>query len=234
MDLGRINKYMWLRFNMIIKDETQLKQTVKNYNNPNAISTHISGAVEYLRLHPGGYVCIDINHAGDRNDAWNSGLVVNLGMKGIFLLQKKLKTILKGFTVKDLFFKQSGKLYVNQAVASSMNEYMTTSTKTLKFAYAVVPDEENKEIEYEGIAFMINQVENFCYLTYEEIEFLLYVLSKVNIMELSLQVINTYLLQQLQPQEVKIISKPVAEKVIQQPEVETFPAAKNPNEIPEI
>lgn len=233
LDLGSINKTMRLKFNLMIEHENQVKQAI-NRQDTRTISSFMMGGTEYLKLTPFPYVSIDISKTSDRGDKWNSNLTANLNSAGMFIMQKKLKQILSGFQVKNLFYKQDGRLYVNQSVASQMIEYIRLPSKTLKVMYAVVKDEENQEIEYEGVVLMINTSDNYCFLTYDELEYLIYALSKVDIHVLSLQAIQLYMMKLSSNIKPSIAVSTFSEKKEVVPETTNYAKIVEPSEIPNI
>lgn len=233
LDLGPINKMMKLKFNLMIEHENQVKQAI-NRQDTRTISSFMMGGTEYLKLTPFPYVSIDISKTSDRGDKWNPNLTANLNSAGMFIMQKKLKQILSGFQVKNLFYKQDGRLYVNQSVASQMVEYIRLPNKTLKVMYAVVKDEENQEIEYEGVVLMINTSDNYCFLTYDELEYLIYALSKVDIHVLSLQAIQLYMMKLSSNIKPEIAVSTFSEKKEVVPETTNYAKIVEPSEIPNI
>ena len=58
---------------------------------------------------------------------------------------------------------------------------------------AVLQSPDNPEIEYEGVILMIHDTSNYCYMKYEEVEYLLYTLEHIDMDALALQLINAYL-----------------------------------------
>ena len=63
------------------------------------------------------------------------------------------------------------------------------SQKTCLFMPAVIEDEETKE-QFEGVVLMINSPDNYCYLTFEELEYLCDTLERLDFDTLTLQLIN--------------------------------------------
>ena len=235
-ELGSVNKTMKLKFNLMIQNEKQVKQAV-NRQDTQTINSFMIGGTEYLKLSPYPYITIDISKSTDRGDAWNANLSVNLNSIGLFIMQKKLKHILNGFQVKSLFYKQDGKLYVNPNIANRMVEYIRLLNKVVKVSYGVVKDEENQEIEYEGVIFMINTSDNYCLLTYDELEYLFYILSKIDLNIMALQAINIYLAQLTtkvdNPWKLKTTFN-FSEKQEMIPETPNYPKVEEPSEIPKI
>lgn len=150
---------------------------------------------------------------------------------------EEAEKVLDGFQVKSLFYNQDGHLYVNPNISNAMVQYIRLPNKVVKVSYGVVKDEENQEIEYEGIVFMINTPDNYCLLTYDELEYLLYALSKIDLNIMALQAINLYLNQlimksknQLKPNTIFNFS----EKKETIPETPKYVKVEEPSEIPKI
>ena len=82
--------------------------------------------------------------------------------------------------------------------------------------HAVVPDKENMEIENEGILFMVNTVDNFTYLTYEDILYLKQMLESTNYQTLSAILVQSYILERIlgdaTPIQTQTIMKPFTEE----------------------
>lgn len=237
IELGRISKFMKLKFNLIIKNTSNLKNRV--YEN-GIIDKFTYGDSEYLKLSPKPYITIDISDASDKNDSWNSNTQVNFNKFCLFELIQKTKSMLESFKIKELFYKKDGKLQVNPTVASQCSEIIRTPNKAVKMIHAVIYDNENKEIEYEGICFMINSPDNYCCLTYHELEYLYYELNNINMHELSISLINVYLLSLLCEEKTQEDIKEITfNKVVQEVKEDEItekqlPKIQNANEVPEI
>ena len=96
---------------------------------------------------------------------------------------------------------------------------------------------ENDEdhMSYEGVFMSINTIDNFTYLTYSELGYLAYELSKIDIDSLTLQMINTvYLMKEMESKEI-IKKQPVVEipdnEII---DVKPRVIIEEPNTIPDI
>ena len=94
--------------------------------------------------------------------------------------------------------------------------------------------------EYEGVIFMINSVDNYCYLTVDELGYFYYLLRSINMTDLSLQVMNYYqLLKNDTDRNVRDLTKeyskpPIIEEVEDIPEPNRIPPIIEPNEIPDL
>lgn len=239
MELGKINRTMRVSFNLVIQGDNLVKQYA-NTQDTRVISNFTVGGSEYLKLAPYPYIKIDISDSLHRQETWNSNLSVNLNNRALFSFLKSLKNMIDRFKIQNLFYTQSGKLYVNNKVAGNCQEVIRLPNKAVRLVHTVVPDEENKENEYEGIVLMINSIDYYSYLTYDELCYLYFLLSKIHLDELSIQAINTYILQMIQnsvaPDKAKPVEfkSPFDEVKPNIPETPNYPEVVDPSEIPEI
>ena len=103
---------------------------------------------------------------------------------------KKLKLFLNKYKqYTDLFFYSDDKLCLNREIANKVILDLYTSNKHVRFLPSVVNGEGECEY-YEGCVFAINSLDNFCYLTYDEMEYLLYELERVNLNTLSFALLS--------------------------------------------
>lgn len=228
IELGKINKYMKIKFNIIIKDDEN-----KNSFNMKVIDTFTYGGSEYLRLSPKPYITIDISATADKTDSWNSNTQVNLNKMCLIDFIIKSKNMINKFRIPELYFIKNNRLQVNTDIANKSYEIIRTPNKTIKMIHCVVYDNDNSDIENEGICFMINSIDNFCFLTYTELEYLYYMLSKINMDELAISLINTYLLIKDKESRKLEIQKTIDEIKINEPQTISLPKLELSNEIPD-
>lgn len=240
IDIATINKSMKIKFNLIIKDDEAIKK-VNGNSNKKLIDTFQYRGSEYLKVTPRPYVTIDISKSASDKDAnnemvWNANSQVNLNKITLYdLLDKLNKTINEFYTIKDLFFIKDDKIYVNKERSNENVKIISTNSKTIFIRHSVVIDPDDGR-EYEGIAFYINESANFCTLTYKELKYLYYELSKINMHELSMQLINTYLMINLSGKqkykELKFNNVINEEKTEEKVDV-SLPKEVKPNTIPD-
>lgn len=181
LELGKINKYMKMKFGVVIKSEQQHMQLMNKFS--------ISGNT-YFKVNPYPTVTIEISSNVDRNEAWNTNRSITLNKMSRFQFIKRLKTIIHSFTeIKSLFYYQDGKLCIEKSIAENIRDMVKVSQKTCLFMPAVIEDEETKE-QFEGVVLMINSPDNYCYLTFEELEYLCDTLERLDFDTLALQLIN--------------------------------------------
>jgi hypothetical protein len=129
-------------------------------------------------------------------------------------------------------------LVVNNEVSNTVTISIPTSgNKTIMMKPCVVPDEESSTGNvYEGCIFYINNMENFAYLTYTEIEYLFYELSKIDMNALALQLIT--IVKQFENQKSEKIIGPTSSQQEVSSEVEIMTPSSvtiiKTNQIPQI
>lgn len=235
VEICKVNKYMRLKYNLILKDDDLAKIRTNQYTKQDLIKVFIIGGNQYLKISPIEYITVDISRTSDKNDAWNSNLQINLNRYGVFEWKEKISKMIEEFQTTELYFKRESKLYVNTQLA---NQYMksvnTPSGKTLAMIHVAIPDDENIEIFSEGIVFMINSIDNFCYITYQELTYLYYELCNINMSTLALMIMMTELLtgNQLKATHVEGV-KTITESVPEE-KMETYTKIQKPSEIPDI
>ena len=181
LELGKVNKYMKLKFGIVVKSEQQHMQLMNKFS--------ISGNT-YFKVNPYPTVTIEISSNVDKNEAWNTNRSITLNKMSRFQFVKRLKTIISSFTeIKNLFYYQNGRLCIDKRIAGSIRDMVKVSQKTCLFMPSVIEDEETKD-QFEGVVFMINSPENYCYLTFEELEYLCDTLDRLDFDTLTLQLIN--------------------------------------------
>lgn len=228
VDIASIGK-MKLKCNLIV-DEDESK-----YKHHRTINKFKFNGSDYLKISPNPYLTIDISKTADKSDInWNSNNVVTINKISLFVLQRKIKKLIKNFSIPDLFFIKDNKLYLNKKVSLANGEIVRTANKTIKMLYCVVSD-NNDVNEYEGIAFMINSIDNICFLTYDELEYLYYELSNINMQQMALYMLNIYLLEMKRNDTHENILK--VDPLIESKEVEIIEMPSShivpPSEIPE-
>ena len=238
IDLGKITAQMKLSFNVIIDIDTS-KTKGGSFD---TIQRFKYGGNDYLKYAPNPYIKIDISRAGDKNDTWGAGTFVNVNQRSCFSLLSALNQIIKSFSDPKLYYTMSGRLYVRPELVEQYSESVLCGTsKVVKLMHAVVPDKENVEIENEGIIFMVNTVDNFTYLTYEDILYLKQMLESTNYQTLSAILVQSYILERIlgdkTPVQTQTIMKPFTEETESLPDkVDSKYVRREPttNAIPEI
>lgn len=207
IELASISKSFKLRFSLIVKDDENNKRQFELINKFNF------GGNDYIKIRPYPFLTIDISSSMDKKNEWSSNQSFNMNKKDLFFMIQNLKRLMKNFvTHKDLFYYDNNKLVVNKELADELKEVFVSSNKTILMQACVVTAEDNESV-YEGMFLSINSVDYFSYLTYSEMEYLLYELEHVNMTQLAIDLINS----------VKILEQKEAEKIVQPPVVEEKP-----------
>ena len=187
IELGRINKDMKLKFVIYLKEDPQYSAVGNKQQN--LIEKFSYGASDYLRVSPNSQLVIDIQKSD--NEMYDSNNNIALSKKPLFQLKLALKKFIKYFEEDDLFYYENKKLTVNKELAEKYLTMVKTYSKSIALKHCVVTEHET---DYEGCLFMINSINNYASLTYEELLFLYDELDKVDLTKLSMDVINLNLL----------------------------------------
>lgn len=230
IDIARINKGLKLKFGLIIagdNDKKDINRLINKFNyNGNS----------YIKVNPRPFVTLDISGMSEKSEGWNIYQVINFNKVGLFMFVKNLEYLVKQFKlIKDLYYYDDKKtLRVDSALAAKLTMKGVTNNKHWMMRPCVVPDDEVEEKTYEGCVFCISNYENFCYITYTEMEYLLYELQKIDMVALSLQLINTVKLYENMEEE-KLKVKPIVAPVEEEYNESTkYVQIEEAHEIPEI
>lgn len=190
LEIGKINKTMVLKFGLIVKPD---KDKMDKFNHLLVEAKFNINGNEYYKFKPNPFITIDITKGGEKGDGWNSNQTVNLNRFKLFEFLKKLKVLLENFKKrKDLFYysDKDNSLEVDRRVSTEILLDMQTTNKHIRMIPCVVESDDINPVFYEGCIFAINTLDNFCYLTYEEMEYLYYELSHVNMNLLSISLMQ--------------------------------------------
>jgi hypothetical protein len=222
IDIGRINKMMKIKFELIIKSESEEK-----YPHLKLISKFNYCGNDYFRINPNPFIVIDITSYMNKKDGYNTNNNVTLNRYYLFRFTQGLKKLIMDFkSNKDLFYYRDRELIVNSYIAENLKIVIPVSgSKTIMIQPCVVPDEESTTGKvYEGCIFYINSMENFAYLTYTEMEYLLYELVNIDMNVLSMQLIS--IVKEYENQEVEKIESPTSSEAPINSEVELSSPSK--------
>lgn len=234
IEIGRVNKMMKIKFGLIIRSDD-----VGKFKATPIVSKFNFSGNDYIRINPNPYVILDISSYMDKGESWSSNRTVTLNRYYLFRFLQSLKRLITDFqTYKNLFYYQNNELVVNNSVADSiMISVPTANSKTIMVRPCVVPDEESTTNRvYEGCVLYINNMENFAYLTYTEMEYLLYELSKIDMSILSMQVIS--IVKQFENQKTEKLAVPTSSEGVIDSEIEIVTPSSvtviKKNELPQI
>ena len=185
MEIGKVNKIMMLKFGLILRPDEPKNPYLQVENKFNYMGN------EYYRLKPNPFVTIDISKGKDKKDGWSTSQSVNFNRFKLFEFLKRLKEFLYKYKqYKNLYYYENNTLTINRSVSSNIVLDLVSSNKHIRMYPCVVPSDEGEEITYEGCIFAINTMDNYCYLTYEEMEYLYYELSHIDMNLLSIHIIQ--------------------------------------------
>ncbi len=186
MEIARITKVMELKFGIIVKPDS----FTKNAEFLKIENQYSFNGNDYYIFKPNPFLVIDISKGKDKGEGWNQNLAISLNRPKLFEMVKKLKIFLNQYKqYTELFFYNDDKLCLNREIANKVILDLYTSNKHVRFLPSVVNGEGEGEY-YEGCVFAINSLDNFCYLTYDEMEYLLYELERVNMNTLSFALLS--------------------------------------------
>jgi len=168
---------------------------------------------EYIKISPHPFLSIDIG--GKKEYDYNNNFTLN--QRDLFLFIMNLKSAIADFTNhKDLFLIDNDEVVVNKELAQSIKKVFRTTRKTLLIEHAPVLRGENDNlITYEGVILAVNHLENFTTFTYAELKYLLWELEKIDMINLSLQLISIDAsINGYSTNDEKVIEKePISEKI---------------------
>lgn len=208
IEITKINSMMKIKFGIIISSDED-KKYLGNQSNK-LISKFNYNGNDYLRINPHPFIVIDISSMS-KNEGWNTNMSVSLNRMGQYKLVQSLKKFIRDFSnYKNLFYYENDRLVVNQSVVNEVGMNISTNSKIIRLQPCVVPDEENQELVYEGAIFFINNMQNYAYLTYDELNYLLWEIERMDMTVLSLEIIDI----------VKLYYDEKTDKVVVPPSVE--------------
>lgn len=191
MELTRINKNIKLNFGIVLRGDGN--------SNTKLMSTFDKDSNRYFKITPYPFLTVDISR---KDKQWSPNDSVVLSGMNKFLFQKALKTIhRKMIQSKDLFYYMNGELKVNKDLSKNCVTTVGLKGKTCQFIPLVVVDEENEQDgPYEGIVMMINTQSNYATMTFEELEYFIDYLERLDMNTLTLTFINTVKIKDLSAQ----------------------------------
>lgn len=192
---------------------------------------------DYFKINPKPFVVFDISRSSANGDGWNINQSVSLNRSYLFFFCQALNgLVMKYRTEKGLFSYIDDVLTVNNDIADRIQLTLKNgNNKTIRMRPCVVQDEQNPEVVYEGCIFYINTMDNFAYLTFSEMEYLLWEASHIDLTEISFSIMQL----------ARLYEGEVYDKRIKSPRGETsipvmpgsnrpFVIVKDPDEIPKI
>ena len=232
--LGKINEQMKLYLSVIV--DPQENNFFGKMKYPRYKDTFTWGGNYFLRYHVNPYITIDITSKEEKENGISK--TVNLNKYAVFRFQKELEVMKDHFiNIKDLFYYYGDNLMLNKDMVKEKKlvSTFTTNGKRICIQPIVVPDEETK-VSHEGIVFFINNLDTYCYLTYAEMDYLLYILINTDIDMLSINMVEAFERGKDKPAARVMETKPIIEPIETGPSIENdkFIQVKDENVIPNI
>lgn len=216
MDLGNVNKCMKVKFSLILKSDNELPMN-------KLVSKFKMQGNEYIKFNPHPFVTIEITNELEKKEGWSNSRIITLNKLNLFRVMMVLKRFINRFVeVKDLFYFQGDTLCLNNDVAKNEEQMIRVANdKVILLKPFVVSDEEGM---YEGCIFMINSAINYCKLTYEELKYLHYLLSHIDMEILSLQLMDLSVkMSTVKPTEYqsqpRLVSEEIEEPITSKPNI---------------
>ena len=216
-----------VKFNLILESEEDVKWKSK------LIGRFSYNGNDYIKITPRPYITLDISPSYGKEEEWNRNHNVNLTRNGLFKFVNAMKEMIHAYKAeKDLYYYDSNNnLVMNKRLSDSIMTRLVISNKVIICQPSVIIDKVDGQ-QYEGMLLIINSIDNFCEFTYEEMEYLYYILMKVDFDTLTLQLIslaykitNNTEVMNFKPKE-KVVTKPNEEyldKPIPKVEKNTIP-----------
>lgn len=205
LEIARINRCIKLKAIMTLENDQLANPRFRNM--PSFDRFNYNG-VDYVTVRSIPLIILDIG--GDSTE-WSPYKNVALtGMTRFMLVQQSKKLLTEFVETKELFFYRNNDLVVDESMAVKLQITVRASSKLIKIRPCVVEDINNAGTTYEGVILWINSVDNYAYLTIDELRYLIWELEKINLPEIATNLIQLDLLSQDDPKKV-IPKKPIVE-----------------------
>lgn len=231
IDIGWVNKSLRVSFNLVIMGNNDGYQRF----NSKIINKFACNNSEYLKFTPRPYLTLDICKYENKQKIYDPACQINISKRNLFVLIQRVKKMIENFKIQDMFFIKNKQLRLNIDKAKSVSQVMRTNDKAIYMIHGVIPDDERPDVQYEGITLMINNAANYVLITYDELLYLYYILTNVNMDMLSMQLINSYLLlEKRKDVDTTDIIKTLSEVNNDNVSNSVLPKLQEPNVIPDI
>lgn len=191
MDLCRITKTLQLKFGIILKGNDPKERPI--------ISDFEMNGNYYTNITPYPFITVDISRG--KGEPWNPNMSFTLRGMSKYLFTKRLRELRSDMIKeKDLFFMYGGKLCLNPELAKAHRKLVQTGNGKTCMLIPVVIDEPETNEQYEGVSIMVNSPENYSNITFEELEFLVDYLERLDMENMTLNFLNLVVLRKGQKQ----------------------------------
>ena len=189
IELFKVHKYFKVKFGLIYnKDPDPKEKNLKTINKFSYLGN------DYLKFNPFPFITVDITSVMDKGETeYNPNRSFNMNRRELFIFRSRLKRLYENFVkVPDLFYYEGDMLKVNPNKSNALREMVICNNKQILMQACVVYDDKNEP--YEGILLCVNTMDNFTYLTYGDIEYFLYELTRIDMTALAMDALNSVLL----------------------------------------
>lgn len=203
--------------NFKVKFMTFIESDPMNPNNAHesrqVVNKFLLNGNEYVNVSPSSFVVIDISTKQDKGDNYSSNTSFSLDRRKLFSFILRLEKLYRSFTnEKDLFFiDRSNQLAVNHDAASKHKEILQVcGQKTIQMEPCVCRDPESNA--YEGIYLAVNSLNYYSNLTYDQMQYLIFELKKIDFSSLEINLINVAF------KYIDVTGKEIKKELITQPD----------------
>lgn len=193
IDLFRVHKSCKVSFGIILKNDITGNNTA--YGNHQVVSKFSIKTTEYLKISPHPFINIDIsNYLDKREDKYNINLNFTLNRRDLYLFMivlKDINTIMDEKITELYYYDDKEDLQINKEKAEEYKRGLKCGNKGVIIQPTVVLYEEISEKRDIGVTLAINYYANFIYLTLEDLKYLTYELSKLDLNLLSIAILNS-------------------------------------------
>ena len=170
-----------LKYNLAITEDNDPPRNSFDKTYP-TISKFKYNGTEYTKITPRGYIVFAI----DGKNSYDNDAYVNLTYMSFYSLRRALKNVInKIYTTNDIFMFHKRTLVLNKDRAKEISENVQANDRSVMIYPIVISDNDNAEIQYEGIGFSINSYSIVSTLSIDEAIVLYECFKDINIVELN-------------------------------------------------
>lgn len=209
IELFQVHRSFKVKFCVVVESDPDPRWG----NSNQVISNSLFYNNRYLSMRPHPFLTFDITNRIERNEEWSSNRTFNMNRRERFTMCKKLSSFIEVFEdEKDLFYFEDDELKVNKQLADDKKLTIVCCQKTIQMIPCVVDNEED-HLQYEGAVMVINSIDYFTYITYTELQYLLFELRNVDFNVLTTEAfIYMELVKDEKPVQINFNKSPIVEQ----------------------
>lgn len=170
-----------IRYNLIITEDGDPPRNKFEKTYPTVSKFKYNGS-EYTKISPRGYIVFAI----DGKNSYDSNAYINLTYMTFYSVRRALRNVInKIYTTNDIFMFHKQTLVLNKDKAREISENIQVNDRSIMIYPIVISDNDNAEIQYEGIGFSINNYSIMSTLSIDEAVVLYECLKDINMVELA-------------------------------------------------